>query len=275
MMERIRRLRGGLFTGIGALVLAGGLVLGTGVAVAATPSYVALGDSYSSGVGTRTYISDGTTCQRSIYAYPELDASRLGAVLSFQACGGATTSDVLNNQLGTLSASTTYVTISIGGNDAGFSSVITQCAKPWPYTCTSQITTAQNFIRDTLPGRLDSVYSAIRTHAPNARVVVVGYPRLFNGKTCNLLSRISSAEESALNTTADLLATTTAARAAAHGFGFVDARSAFTGHAICDSVEWINGLSDPVGESYHPNRNGQAGYANLVQPALAPPVLTS
>ncbi|NUO91243.1 MAG: SGNH/GDSL hydrolase family protein, partial [Dermatophilaceae bacterium] len=39
-------------------------------AVAAGGSYVALGDSYSSGTGTRTYISDGTSCQRSVYAYP-------------------------------------------------------------------------------------------------------------------------------------------------------------------------------------------------------------
>jgi lysophospholipase L1-like esterase len=263
-----RRLRGGLFTGLGALLLSGGLVLGTGVAVAASPSYVALGDSYSSGVGTRAYISDGTSCQRSLYAYPELDATRLGATLSFQACGAATTASVLSGQLGTLNASTTYVTISVGGNDAGFSSVLEQCAKPWPYTCTSQISTAQNFIRNTLPGRLDSVYSAIRAHAPNAWVVVVGYPRLFDGRTCNLLSRISTAEESSLNTTADLLATTIAGRAALHGFKYVDPRTAFTGHAICDSTEWINGLSDPVDESYHPNRAGQVGYANLVAPAL-------
>jgi lysophospholipase L1-like esterase len=268
MRSWTRRLRGGLVIGVGALVLAAGLVLGTGVAVASSPGYVALGDSYSSGVGTRTYIDDGTDCQRSLYAYPELDASRLGAALSFQACGGATTASVLSGQLGTLNATTTYVTITVGGNDAGFSSVIEQCAKPWPYTCTSQISTAQTFIRNTLPGRLDAVYSAIRTHAPNAHVVVVGYPRLFNGSTCNLLSRISSAEESSLNTTADLLATTTATRAAAHGFTFADARTAFTGHAICDSVEWINGLSDPVDESYHPDRAGQTGYANLVQTAL-------
>jgi lysophospholipase L1-like esterase len=251
-----------------ALVTVGGVLAGVGIAAAAGPSYVALGDSYSSGVGTRAYISDGTDCQRSVYAYPELVASQLGATLSFQACGGAATSDVLANQLGTLSASTAYVTISIGGNDAGFSSVIERCAEPWPITCTAQITAAQNLIRNTMPGRLDTVYNAIRSKAPHARVTVVGYPRLFDGKTCNLLARISTSEESSLNTTADLLATTTAARAAAHGFEFVDPRTTFTGHAICDSVEWLNGLSNPVGESYHPNRSGQVSYASLVRPAL-------
>ena len=49
------------------------------------------------------------------------------------------------------------------------------------------------------------------------------------------------------------------------GFAFVDVRSAFTGHAVCDDVEWINGLSNPIRESYHPNTTGQAnGYTPLV-----------
>ncbi|BCL12552.1 SGNH/GDSL hydrolase family protein [Micromonospora sagamiensis] len=56
-------------------------------------------------------------------------------------------------------------------------------------------------------------------------------------------------------------------RATARGFGFVDARGPFTGHAVCDEVEW-SGTSYPVGESYHPNRNGHLGYANIVETAL-------
>jgi len=245
-----------------------GVLVGAGTAAAAGPGYVALGDSYSSGVGTRAYINDGTSCQRSVYAYPQLVATALHASLSFQACSGAATKDVLGNQLGTLSASTAYVTITVGGNDAGFSSVIERCAEPWPITCTAQIAAAQNLIRTTLPGRLDTVYNAIRSRAPHARVIVVGYPRLFDGRTCNLLARISAAEETALNATADLLATTTQTRAAAHGFAFVDARTAFAGHEICAGVEWLNGLSYPVSESYHPNRAGQIGFAGLVRPAL-------
>jgi lysophospholipase L1-like esterase len=263
---RMSRIRAAVATGAGALVVATGLLIGAGSA-SASPSYVALGDSYSSGVGTRTYINDGTNCQRSLAAYPEIDAGRLGATLSFQACSGARTGDVLSNQLGTLNSGTSYVTISIGGNDAGFSSVIQKCALPF-VSCTGDITNAQNYIRNTLPAQLDNVYNQIRAKAPAAKVVVVGYPRLFNGETCNLLAQISTSEESKLNTTADILATTTAARASAHGFGFVDARSAFTGHAICDDTEWLNGLSNPIGESYHPNTSGHQGYANLVQSAL-------
>lgn len=238
-------------------------------AYAAAPPYTALGDSYSSGVGTRTYLQDGTSCQRSSYAYPVLDAQRLGAALTFAACSGARVADVQNTQLGSLNSGTRYVTVSAGGNDAGFSSVITQCAKPWPYTCWGDIGNANNIIRNTLPARLDGLYAAIRGRAPAAQVAVVGYPRLFNSQECNLASRISPGEQVELNNTANLLATTIAGRATAHGFRFVDVRTAFTGHAICDAVEWINGLSNPVSESYHPNRTGQsAGYAPLVEAAL-------
>lgn len=245
------------------------LLVGTGTAQAAAPDYVALGDSYSSGVGTRAYIDDGTSCQRSTYAYPELSAGRLGANLAFDACSGAKTGDVLNNQLGHLTSGTDLVSISIGGNDAGFSNVITKCAYPWPYNCTSDINSAISFMQNTLPAKLDSVYSAIRSHAPNARVVVVGYPHLFNGSTCNALARISATEEGQLNHAADVLAGVVSARASAHGFGFVDPRTAFAGHEICSSSEWLNGLSNPISESYHPNRSGHVGYADLVTPALS------
>jgi hypothetical protein len=265
---RVRPLRCAVITA--AVTLLG--LTGTGQAHAAAGPYTALGDSYSSGVGTRTYYSDSGSCYRGPQAYPVQVATRLGAPLTFAACSGAKVPDVLN-QLGGLNASTAFVTVSVGGNDAGFADVITRCALPWPWTCTTQINGANNYIRNTLPGALDNLYGQIRAKAPNARVAVVGYPRLFNGEECNVGSRISPSEQAALNNTADLLATTIGGRAAAHGFVFVDVRGAFTGHAVCDDVEWLNGLSNPVLESYHPNANGQtAGYtplvANVLDPAL-------
>ncbi|MEO3742599.1 SGNH/GDSL hydrolase family protein [Plantactinospora sp. B5E13] len=235
---------------------------------AAASSYTALGDSYASGTGTREYYPDSGSCQRSRHSYPALTAARIGATLTFPACAGATVSGVLNNQLGSLSSATNHVTVTVGGNDIGWSSVIVQCALPWPTNCWSQIDNAEAQIRNTLPGRLDQLYSRIRALAPNARVVVVGYPRLFNGEECNIIARISPGEQTELNAAADLLATTIRARATAHGFTFVDARGPFTGHAVCDDVEWLNGTSNPIGESYHPNRAGHVGYAGVVEPAL-------
>jgi lysophospholipase L1-like esterase len=258
-------LRLAIVTAAAALLSLVGL---TGQAQAAAGPYTALGDSYSSGVGTRNYYPDSGSCYRGPQAYPVQVAARLGAQLTFVACSGARVPDVLN-QLGSLNASTAYVTVSVGGNDAGFADVITKCAYPWPWTCTADINNANNYIRNTLPGALNNLYNQIRTRAPNARVAVVGYPRLFNGEQCNFAARISPAEQSALNATADLLATTIAGRAAAYGFGFVDVRTPFTGHAVCDDVEWLNGLSNPVLESYHPNGAGQTnGYTPLVANAL-------
>ena len=117
MSSRRRRALG---AGLSALVGVGAALTLGPPAVAAGTTYVALGDSYSSGTGTRSYISDGTSCQRSVYAYPSLDAAALGLTLSFRACSGATVADVTNTQLSALSSATAYVTISVGGNDAGF-----------------------------------------------------------------------------------------------------------------------------------------------------------
>jgi hypothetical protein len=69
-------------------------------------------------------------------------------------------------------------------------------------------------------------------------------------------------------TLADLLAPTPAAAAAAHGFDFVDARAPFNTHRICDDVEWLNGLSNPIGESYHPNRLGHDAFTDLISARL-------
>ena len=246
-------------------------------AQAASPSYVALGDSYSSGVGTRTYIDDGTSCQRSVYAYPSLIATARGYALNFRACSGAKVADVQNTQLTPLSATTAYVTLSVGGNDAGFSSVLTTCAQPsWASDCYGAIDKAQTFIRSTLPGRLATLYAAIRSKAPNAKVVVVGYPRIFNGEDCNAFTWFSPTEESRLNATADLLDSTTSSAASAQGFTFANPVSRFVGHAVCDDVEWINGLSNPVSESYHPKVAGHRdGYTPVVSPLLTGSTVTA
>ncbi|MFC4785998.1 SGNH/GDSL hydrolase family protein [Nocardioides sp. MAHUQ-72] len=243
---------------------------------AAAPSYVALGDSYSSGVGTRSYLSDGTSCQRSAYAYPSLVAAARGYALNFRACSGATVADVTASQLGALSATTRYVTVSVGGNDAGFADVLTECALPgWMSSCNAAIDGAQAYISNKLPAALSTLYAAIRSRAASARVVVVGYPRIFMGEDCNAATWFSPAEETRLNATADLLNSKLASAAAARGFGFANPTSRFSGHAVCDSTEWINGLSNPITESYHPNRAGHSsGYTPLVGPLLTGASLT-
>ena len=245
------------------------------LAVAATPAfavkYVALGDSYSSGTGTRTYYDSG--CQRSIYSYPYLVHNAHTSWTFVQAaCSGAKTGDILNTQAASLTADTNWVTYTIGGNDAGFSSVITECAKPgWASNCDGAINTAQSYITNTLPGRLDLVNNKIKSMSVSARVIVLDYPHLFQGEDCNAGTWFSPAEETRLNQTADMLRTQlqNGASRAGTNFVFKDVIPPFIGHAVCDSTEWLNGLSNPVGESYHPNTLGHSqGYTPVVRSVL-------
>lgn len=228
-------------------------------AQAAPGPYVALGDSYSSGVGAGSYISSSGDCKRSTKAHPYLwAAANSPSSFSFTACSGARTGDVLSGQLGPLSASTNLVSISIGGNDAGFADVMTTCVLQSDSSCLSRIATARAFVDSTLPGRLDGVYTAIRDRAPNAHVVVLGYPRFYRlGTTC---IGLSEAKRKAINDASDHLNSAIAARARAYGYTFGDVRTTFTGHEICSgnswlhSVDWLN-----IGNSYHPKAAGQSG----------------
>jgi lysophospholipase L1-like esterase len=248
------------------------VLVSTAAAATAAPAlavrYVALGDSYSSGTGTRTYYDSG--CQRSVTSYPYL-VHNAHPTWTFvhAACSGAKTGDILNTQASSLSSATNWVSYTIGGNDAGFSSVITECAKPgWLSNCDGAINTAQSYIANTLPGRLDLVNTKIKSLSPTAKVVVLDYPHLFQGEDCNAGTWFSPAEETRLNQTADMIRDKLKAAATRAGTNFVfkDVIPPFVGHAVCDSPEWLNGLSSPTGESYHPNTLGHSsGYAPVVR----------
>jgi lysophospholipase L1-like esterase len=254
------------------VVAAGALALAAAPSAAAGERYVALGDSYSSGTGTRSYFD--STCQKSVYAYPSLvDTQRPNTDLVFAACSGAKTGNVLSTQVSSLTTGTRWVTITIGGNDAGFSSVITECAQPWwSSNCNGAIDNAQNYIRNTLPGRLNLVYNEIKARSPTATVIVLSYPRLFTGTNdCNAGTWFAPEEMTRLNQTADLLRDVTRTQVNTEGANFrlKDAIPPFVGHGVCSSSEWLNGLSNPVGESYHPNRTGHSsGYAPLVRAVM-------
>jgi len=252
---------------IATLVFGLGLLLPAAAAVAA-PQYVALGDSYSSGVGTRVFYSESGECDRSPDAYGPKIAAAKGYTLNFEACSGAKTPEVNSKQLGNLSSTTSLVTITIGGNDAGFSNVIINCALYY-FTCGSAIGEAKEFIKNKLPGLLETTYKDIRAKATTAKVVVLGYPKLFTaeGKTCNV-NFLTSGNEKKMNETAVLLDSVIKARAEAMKFSFVNPTSAFEPHEVCSSSEWLNGQSNPLSESYHPNVSGQAEFTTLVEGAL-------
>jgi hypothetical protein len=224
----------------------------------AATGYVALGDSYSSGLGSGDY-GDSGDCKRSSKAYGQQWATANSpASFDFTACSGARTGDVLSDQLGPLSSSTGLVSISIGGNDAGFADTMQACVLQGESVCLSKIDDAKSYITGTLPGQLDGVYDAISKRAPSAKVVVMGYPRMYklNGD-CN--AGLSEKSREAVNSASDTLNDTIAKRAADHGFSFGDVRDTFAGHEICSGDSWLHSVTVPVGESYHPTADGQTG----------------
>lgn len=237
---------------------------------ASAADYVALGDSYSSGLGAGE--EQDHACRRTSVAFPVVIASRLpGTTLRSVACAGATIPDVLVRQIAALTPETTLVTITIGGNDAGFAKVLTRCALPaWVARCGPPVTRARRVVRAQLPARLERLYAEIRRRAPAARVVVAGYPRLFNGIDCGPATFFSRSDQRLLDGTADLLRDVLRSRATAAGFAFADVIPAFRSHAVCDDSEWLNGLSTPLRESFHPNATGHAeGYVPAVLAAIA------
>jgi lysophospholipase L1-like esterase len=230
-------------------------------APAAGTDYVALGDSYSSGLGSGDYDSASGDCKRSPHAYPALwAAAHAPATFTSVACSGARTGDVVSKQLTPLGSATDLVSLTIGGNDAGFSDVMTTCVLKSEATCLNGIATANTYIDKTLPGSLDTVYADIHTRAPQAHVVVLGYPRFYElGGSC--IVGLSEAERTAINEAADHLNAVTAKRAADHGFTFADVTQAFTGHEICSTgTAWLHSVNLlNIGESYHPTAAGQSG----------------
>lgn len=236
-------------------------VAGTGPARSAGPAYAALGDSYSSGLGAGGYDPAAGDCRRSDRAYPALWASaHQASSFAFTACAGATTADVVAKQLGPLTSATGLVSLTVGGNDAGFPDVMTTCVLQSQNACLDRVAKARGFVDKTLPGRLDSAYKAIRTRAPHAHVVVVGYPRLYKVPG-NCLLGVGDIVRRALDAAADDLDGVVAKRAADHGFTFADVRTGFTGHELCSGSPWLHSVTFPPAESYHPTAAGQrSGY---------------
>lgn len=238
-------------------------------ATTSTVDYVALGDSYATAIG-----APGSTgaCGRGSRAYPALwAAANNPASFRFVACGGATTDDVRRSQLSALTAGTDLVSITIGGNDVGFARTVISCTVGTDAVCARTVEDARDTAARTLPGRLDATYQAVRQRAPNATVVVLGYPRLFDA-TASCPGGLSAAKRRVLNAGADELARIIAGRAAAAGFVFADVRSDFDAHGVCARTPWINAFNLLRAiDSYHPDT---AGYAQGYLPALTAAVAT-
>jgi lysophospholipase L1-like esterase len=232
---------------------------------ASTVDYVALGDSYSSGVG-----APGQTgsCLRSPNGYPgQWAAANSPKSFTNLACSGATTDDVRSTQVPALSSGADLISITIGGNDAGFAPTVLSCEVSSDAACAAIVAAAEIDINQTLPAKLDATYAAIRSKAPGAEVVVLDYPQLFDTarSSCGI-GGMSLAKRKSLNGGAVALDSVVKSRARAAGFTYAEVQGTFAGHGICSSAPYLNNLTIlPPTNSFHPN---QTGYRYGYLPAL-------
>ena len=246
--------------GIAVLASSAGLIAASPAALAGDAvHYVALGDSYSSGVGAGDYISSSGSCERSSLAYSEqwADANSPASFVSV-ACSGATTADVLTSQVSALSAMTTLVSITVGGDDAGFSSVMETCVLDSTSSCLNAVAAAEAYVADELPARLVTTLKTIRADAPAAKIVVLGYPDLYDLSKSTSCIGLSTADRAALDQGAGDIDFALATAAHAQGDTFADVRGQFAGHEICDSGSWLHSVDIlSISSSYHPTAAGQ------------------
>ncbi|CAM2866793.1 SGNH/GDSL hydrolase family protein [Actinomyces slackii] len=257
--------------------------------------YVALGDSYASGAGVSPY-EEGNGCQRSTAAYPHEVGRRTGTDLTFAACSGARTADLYEPsaangqpaQLDRLGQDTGLVTVSIGGNDAGFSRVLTECItgkRLLPFvTCHNDpaVSGPSEAALETLGGTgardgvrsYDSVFSDISSRAPGARVVAVGYPHMFppeggsgGGLFFGRCEGVKKVDQRWMMAKTDEMNASMRAAAVRHGGAYADPVDDFAGHELCGSSDsWFYGLTSDG--RFHPTAAGHAALAKDVHATI-------
>ncbi|MFE9598398.1 SGNH/GDSL hydrolase family protein [Streptomyces hokutonensis] len=244
--------------------------------------YVALGDSYASGAGLAG-VKDAE-CDRTSGSYPSLIA-RFFAVAgprhSFKdvTCSGATTRDFWNArgskppQIDALTSDTRLVTLTLGGNDVGFSSVLATCARVASSDrdgspCERYFTADGKDVLEervaTMEGRVHDVLADIRRRSPHAKVIVVGYPALFpdDGVACPEVPFAKGDFAYLRDTTKKAnRALERQAVAAGAGTSFADTYTPTIGHDMCRPRDerWIESLNPAANTmAAHPNPLGQS-----------------
>lgn len=267
--------------------------------------YVALGDSYSSGEGVSPFdsftASSSNSCHRSFDAYPVLLAANGSLDLDdsgFVACSGATTGKVSNGgsgvgawgeqkQVDALSAETEVVTITVGGNDIGFSEFASACILSSCSLTTDIYDDTLGNIANVLPLALEDLYDTILQEAPNAEVYVLEYPLVVpevepeSYTSCALLDSDDPMEDmlaghhviELLNdgiATAVDEANTRNTTSRMHLVSTTFEGSPFEGHDVCSNDPWFNNISltEPVEYTFHPDEDGQAALAEIMEDEL-------
>lgn len=239
-------------------------------------TYAALGDSVAAGLGlppVANATAQDTQCGRSSQAYPYMVAQQRQLRLIHVACSGATIGDLVTNQgvsgpnlqpqLDAAYANGTpqLITITAGANDVHWTDFLRLC---YSFNCATTInsTVARGYTL-VAGAKLDYAFQDIanRSNGHPPTVIITGYYNPVSNYCSGRQSNVTADEINWLNTQRDALNKTirdTAAR-----YSFVKYASAdFTGHGLCSSDPWTQGLNDPA--PLHPTAAGQAQIAQSI-----------
>jgi lysophospholipase L1-like esterase len=280
-------------TTVTAGLLAAPLLLGAaGCATSPTTTAVGLGDSYAAGPIITPQDPASPGCLRSLVNYPHLVASQKKYALTDVSCSGATTDDMFSSQSGydgkpvppqldALRPGTNVVTLTIGGNDIGFTGIIENCAAYTPtgptrsgtQTCKAFYTAGGT---DQLAARIaatrpkvDRVLQAIKQRSPSASTTVAGYPAILpEAGACYPQMPLTPTDVAYLRGIEKQLDQMLAASAAANGATYADTYTPTIGHDACKVplVRYVEPLVPAADAApVHPNRAGEAAMARAVE----------
>lgn len=268
------------------LAVLAALTLTAGAARAAT--YVSLGDSYVAGPFIPNPVPP-LGCLKSDHNYPRLAASAIGP-LKDPSCSGAETEDMTNPQnvdpdgpnppqFDALDAGTEVVSVTIGGNDIGFSEIAESCVtlNPFSSPCRDKYNSGgEDQIAERIAAtasKVAAVLQGIHARSPQARVYLVNYPAIFpeTGFGCWPQMPISFSDVPYLRAKQRELNAMLATQAAGNEATLVNWYAASIGHDACKGplVRWVeplvpNSPSAPI----HPNLHGMEGAAAVLIAAV-------
>ncbi|CAN3979951.1 SGNH/GDSL hydrolase family protein [Kitasatospora purpeofusca] len=303
----LRRARNSLLLASAAVGAA--LAMTATSAQAATPAphrYVALGDSYAAGAGVPN--QSAGLCLRSDRNYGHLVAAALNAAAYRDVtCAAAKVKSITeaqydafirvnDPQIDAVTADTDLITLGIGGNDLGDSDlgiadVIATCiagavVNPLGTPCTDVYhhgywdwsSWSWQYGNDDLADRIDrtgprltDTVKRLRAKAPNARILLVGYPSVLpaDGASCVLRQPIAPRDIPYLHDVLGRLNTMLQSTARATGATYVDTATPTRGHDVCSADRWVEGaLPGSPAVPFHPNATGERVMADAVLKAL-------
>jgi lysophospholipase L1-like esterase len=260
-------------------------------ASAGAQSYVALGDSYAAGPFIPVQIPPWG-CLKSDHNYAHLAAPDLALELRDPTCSGAETDDMTQPQnvdpepnppqFDSLAADTSVVTLTIGGNDIGFSEIARNCfsSSPEGSPCRDRyvvngVDEVSRRIAETAP-KVAAVLQGIQARAPAATTYVVNYLAILpdSGPGCWPQMPVAEGDVPWLRDKEKELNQMLADQAAAHGATLVDWYTASIGHDACQppGVKWVEGpVPMNAAAPVHPNLLGMEAAADLVVAAVPGP----